>query len=163
VHRKRIERGVGEWGICDHLRRYGHLQSFAIAKRVPVFRCPQHYRPIGIDEPFFTMFNLLFLIECAATDLANFSHRNARFQFVNSQADVVTIGETDFNVVAASSDRVVLHIHFAMAIAYQRYYNEARTRLSLGKDAPVSRAVEAVGSIIAKPLLGGLHHQYVRI
>jgi len=34
-------------------------------------------------------------------------------------------------------------------------YNEART--------PVSRAVEAIGSIIAKPLLGGLHHQYVRI
>jgi hypothetical protein len=26
-----------------------------------------------------------------------------------------------------------------------------------------SRAVEAVGSIIAKPFLGGLHHQYVRI
>ena len=47
--------------------------------------------------------------------------------------------------------------------SYQRYYNEARTHLSLDKDAPVSRAVEAVGSIIAKPLLGGLHHQYVRI
>jgi hypothetical protein len=46
---------------------------------------------------------------------------------------------------------------------YQRYYNEARTHLSLSKDAPVSRAVQAVGSIIAKPLLGGLHHQYVRI
>src|SRR5271154_424520 len=46
---------------------------------------------------------------------------------------------------------------------YQRYYNEARTHLSLSKDAPVSRAVQTVGSIIAKPLLGGLHHQYVRI
>jgi hypothetical protein len=47
--------------------------------------------------------------------------------------------------------------------SYQRYYSEARTHLSLSKDAPVSRAVEAVGSIVAKPLLGGLHHQYVRI
>ena len=47
--------------------------------------------------------------------------------------------------------------------SYQRYYNEARTHLSLSKDAPVSRAVQTVGSIIAKPLLGGLHHQYVRI
>ena len=46
---------------------------------------------------------------------------------------------------------------------YQRYYNEGRTHLSLNKDAPVPRAVQAVGSIIAKPLLGGLHHQYVRI
>ena len=47
--------------------------------------------------------------------------------------------------------------------SYQRYYNEARTHLSLGKDAPVPRIVQAVGSIIARPLLGGLHHQYVRI
>jgi Integrase core domain len=47
--------------------------------------------------------------------------------------------------------------------SYQSYYNEARTHLSLSKDAPVSRAVQAVGDIVAKPLLGGLHHQYVRI
>ena len=47
--------------------------------------------------------------------------------------------------------------------SYQRYYNEARTHLSLSKDAPVSRAVQTAGSIIATPLLGGLHHQYVRI
>jgi transposase InsO family protein len=47
--------------------------------------------------------------------------------------------------------------------SYQRYYNEARTHLSLSKDAPAPRAVQAVGSIIAKPFLGGLHHQYIRI
>jgi hypothetical protein len=47
--------------------------------------------------------------------------------------------------------------------SYQRYYNEARMHLSLGKDAPVSRTVQTVGRIIAKPRLGGLHHQYVRI
>jgi transposase InsO family protein len=47
--------------------------------------------------------------------------------------------------------------------SYQKYYNEARTHLSLDKDAPASRVVQAVGSIVAKPLLGGLHHQYVRI
>jgi transposase InsO family protein len=47
--------------------------------------------------------------------------------------------------------------------SYQRYYNEARTHLSLSKDAPTPRAVQALGSIIAKPFLGGLHHQYVRI
>jgi transposase InsO family protein len=52
---------------------------------------------------------------------------------------------------------------FHLLKSYQGYYNEARTHLSLSKDAPVSRAVQAVGSIIAKPLLGGLHHQYVRI
>jgi transposase InsO family protein len=47
--------------------------------------------------------------------------------------------------------------------SYLRYYNEARTHQSLDKDAPVTRMVHAVGSIVAKPLLGGLHHQYIRI
>jgi transposase InsO family protein len=47
--------------------------------------------------------------------------------------------------------------------SYRRYYNEARTHLALAKDAPVSRVVQTIGSIVAKPRLGGLHHQYVRI
>ena len=47
--------------------------------------------------------------------------------------------------------------------SYQRYYNEARTHLSLDKDAPRSRAVQALGRILPIPQLGGLHHQYVRI
>ena len=37
------------------------------------------------------------------------------------------------------------------------------THLSLYKDAPASRAVQAVGRIVADPHLGGLHHQYLRI
>jgi hypothetical protein len=45
--------------------------------------------------------------------------------------------------------------------SYQNYYNEVRTHLSLSKDAPVSRAVQAVGDVVVKPLLGGLHHQYL--
>jgi hypothetical protein len=47
--------------------------------------------------------------------------------------------------------------------SYQRYYNDARTHLSLNKDAPALRAVQAVGRIVANPHLGGLHHQYVRM
>ena len=46
---------------------------------------------------------------------------------------------------------------------YQRYYNDARTHLSLNKDAPASRVVQADGRIVFNPHLGGLHHQYVRI
>ena len=42
-------------------------------------------------------------------------------------------------------------------------YNETRTHLSLDKDAPVSRAIQTVGRIFARQVLGGLHHQYVRI
>ena len=46
---------------------------------------------------------------------------------------------------------------------YVDYYNVARTHLSLGKDTPIYRAVQAVGCIQARPVLGGLHHQYARI
>ena len=47
--------------------------------------------------------------------------------------------------------------------SYQNYYNEVRTHLSLHKDAPTSRAVRSVGRILPLPVLGGLHHQYVRV
>ncbi len=46
---------------------------------------------------------------------------------------------------------------------YIDYYNGARTHLSLDKDTPIHRAVQAVGRIQARPVLGGLHHQYARI
>ncbi|MGB8578122.1 MAG: integrase core domain-containing protein [Pseudolabrys sp.] len=42
-------------------------------------------------------------------------------------------------------------------------YNDVRTHRSLGKDAPVSRPVERIGSINAHAILGGLHHHYVRV
>jgi transposase InsO family protein len=47
--------------------------------------------------------------------------------------------------------------------SYAHYYNSARTHLSLAKDSPRPRAVHAVGSILPLPILGGLHHHYVRI
>jgi hypothetical protein len=43
------------------------------------------------------------------------------------------------------------------------YYNEVRTHLALGKDAPPGRAVQRSGNIVAIPILSGLHHHYVRI
>jgi Integrase core domain len=46
---------------------------------------------------------------------------------------------------------------------YAAYYNEVRTHLSLGKDAPNFRRAETVGNIVAMPILGGLHHRYVRV
>jgi putative ABC transport system substrate-binding protein len=38
-----------------------------------------------------------------------------------------------------------------------------RTHLALGKDAPLSRAVQRTGVVVAIPILSGLHHHYVRI
>jgi hypothetical protein len=46
-------------------------------------------------------------------------------------------------------------------LSYMEYYNGAH--LALNKDARVSRAIQAVARILPMPILGGLHHQYVRI
>ena len=47
---------------------------------------------------------------------------------------------------------------------YFNYYHEARTHLSLEKDAPESRPVQPpeLGSVIELPKVGGLHHRYER-
>ena len=42
------------------------------------------------------------------------------------------------------------------------YDNESRLHLSLDKDSPLPRAVQSVGSVIAIPQVGGLHHRYER-
>src|SRR5271169_1593803 len=47
--------------------------------------------------------------------------------------------------------------------SYAGYYNEVRTHRSLDKDAPISRAVQRTGIIDSRPILGGLHHHYVRV
>jgi transposase InsO family protein len=47
--------------------------------------------------------------------------------------------------------------------SYADYYNSVRTHRSLHKDAPVSRPVQRTGSIKSFPILGGLHHHYVRV
>jgi len=46
---------------------------------------------------------------------------------------------------------------------YARYYNNIRTHRSLDKDAPVSRPIQLTGIISSHPILGGLHHHYVRV
>jgi len=47
--------------------------------------------------------------------------------------------------------------------SYARYYNGVRTHLSLAKDSPLPRDVQAVGTILPLPVVQGLHHHYVRI
>jgi putative transposase len=46
---------------------------------------------------------------------------------------------------------------------YFSYYHRSRLHLSLDKDSPESRPIEAVGRIIASPEVGGLHHRYRRV
>lgn len=53
------------------------------------------------------------------------------------------------------------HLRHVMG-AYIDYYNNARTHLSLAKDAPNRRTIQSFGIIQSIPNLGGLHHRYVR-
>jgi Integrase core domain len=43
------------------------------------------------------------------------------------------------------------------------YYNAVRTHRSLHKDAPIFRPIQQIGIIRSHPILGGLHHHYVRV
>jgi hypothetical protein len=47
--------------------------------------------------------------------------------------------------------------------SYADYYNSVRTHRSLDKDAPISRPIHQTGIIRSHPILGGLHHHYVRV
>ena len=47
--------------------------------------------------------------------------------------------------------------------SYADYYNDVRTHRSLRKDAPVFRPLQLTGIIRSHPILGGLHHHYVRV
>jgi len=48
---------------------------------------------------------------------------------------------------------------------YAAYYAEDRTHLSLDKDPPDGRPVEAAqaGTMVELPRVGGLHHRYARL
>jgi hypothetical protein len=48
-------------------------------------------------------------------------------------------------------------------ISYADYYNTVRTHRALHKDAPIFRPIQQTGVIRSHPILGGLHHQYVRV
>jgi transposase InsO family protein len=51
-----------------------------------------------------------------------------------------------------------------MVREHASYYNLDRPHMSLSGDAPVQRAVEGpeIGTVVAIPRVGGLHHRYVR-
>ena len=46
---------------------------------------------------------------------------------------------------------------------YASYYNDVRAHLSLHKNAPTFRRPQKLGPIAVISMLGGLHHQYVRV
>jgi transposase InsO family protein len=65
-------------------------------------------------------------------------------------------------------DHVILlserHLHRIVS-AYLEYYHTSRAHLSLDRNAPVPRAIEAPRAVRvhSEPMVGGLHHRYRRI
>jgi hypothetical protein len=59
-------------------------------------------------------------------------------------------------------NEISLRRHLVSYLNY--YYHGTRSHLSLGKDSPDSRPVQApeMGKIFAFPKVGGLHHRYER-
>jgi putative transposase len=49
--------------------------------------------------------------------------------------------------------------------SYVDYYQRTRTHLSLNKDCPDPRPIQPrrIGSVVAIPQVGGLHHRYERL
>jgi hypothetical protein len=89
------------------------------------------------------------------------SHAEISQRFLNmattyrSQADVLKC----LDHVVVFGERHLRHL----LRSYASYYNAARTHLSVNKDAPMPRTVDAVGRIVPTPFLGGPHHLYVRV
>ncbi len=52
-----------------------------------------------------------------------------------------------------------------IAHGYVEYYHRTRTHLSLDKDCPDPRPIQPrrIGSVVAIPQVGGLHHRYERL
>src|SRR5260370_1988561 len=70
-----------------------------------------------------------------------------------------TLPRACFDHVLIYSER---HLRRILTL-YSLYYNETRTHLGLGKDAPLRRSVQRSGTIVTTPILSGLHHRYARI
>ncbi|WP_425905566.1 integrase core domain-containing protein [Nitrobacter sp. TKz-YC02] len=88
-------------------------------------------------------------------------HRHSRSPWQNAYVErlIGSIRRECLDHVVVFGERHLRHV----LLSYMTYYNDARTHLSLNKDAPISRSVETAGRIPYRPILGGLHHQYVRI
>jgi hypothetical protein len=82
---------------------------------------------------------------------------------LSSQGEVEARGNDERTNVASYFSTDFFESHLRRILFAAAYYNQARTPLALQKDAPVHRAVQRTGVIVAIPILAGLHHQYVRM
>src|ERR1700674_1947569 len=84
-----------------------------------------------------------------------------------AESDIISLGDRSMNANSATKPRMISIKNLAkngpVGVLKRCFYNQTRTHLSLNKDSPVTRPIETVGRILPVPILGGLHHQYLRI
>src|SRR5450432_625272 len=85
-----------------------------------------------------------------------------KFPWQNGYAErwVGTLRRELLDHVVVLGERHLLHL----VRDHAAYYNDDRPHMSLGRDAPVARAVQppSGGRVVALPRVGGLHHRYSR-
>ncbi|WP_425909736.1 integrase core domain-containing protein [Nitrobacter sp. TKz-YC02] len=86
---------------------------------------------------------------------------SARSPWQNAYAErlIGSIRRECVDHVVVFGERHLRHV----LLSYMNYYNETRARLSSDKDGPLSRTVQRAGGFLRLPILGGLHHEYIRI
>ena len=87
--------------------------------------------------------------------------RRSPWQNPYAERVIGTLRRELLNHVIVMNER---HLRRLLRGYVSEYYHPCRTHLSLGKDAPEPRAAEPLemGAIIELPVVGGLHHRYVR-
>jgi hypothetical protein len=85
-----------------------------------------------------------------AHDVRRFGHENIRTE---------VFGTHSLDHVLIFGERHLRHV----LKSYSVYYNETRTHLGLGKDSPLPRPIQRIGTIAATAVLSGLHHSYARM
>src|SRR5262249_43427858 len=86
--------------------------------------------------------------------------RTVLWQNAYAERVIGSIRRECLNHVVVMGERHLLRI----LSQYITYYNAVRTRLSLSRDAPEPRSVQAPsdGRVVKVPRVGGLHHGYLR-
>jgi hypothetical protein len=138
-----------------------HKNTFMHARSAR-WRCAFATTPVRAKKPEF--YEIPLKIPCSAGNLGSGCVRHHAFHVLRSVPESMRIGPE----LAAREclDHIVVtgeqHLRHILQ-CYLEYYNAVRTHLSFGKDAPIRRVIHSVGRIEGRPVLGGLHHQYVRI
>jgi hypothetical protein len=68
-----------------------------------------------------------------------------------------------FYVVRAYLDLLLIAVSAADSCELRRLLQRTANTLGLVKDSPCHRPVKRIGQVAARPIFGGLHHQYSRM